>query len=1312
MSSGNIELIGDEILCSVAAGGREARYQAADALGPLRGWAKRYDDALRTDHEGELAAIGAEMFAWLNKTGWASAWANGAGDRTLEIVVPGDKRAAETALLDAPWELLSRETGPLAGDDIQLFVVARRIGRREAPRAPDFADLQAMFMAAAPQGQSTLDYEGEETAILKATQRLPMRLIVEESGALEFLGPRLASSEGPFEALHLSCHGDIDDGQPVLLLEDAAGGGEKATPGALRRALGAEPIPLVVLSACRTAEHGARAGGPRFPGQREAASELGFDATRRDAGAADPGAALATPFAQDLVRFVPNVVGWDGSVYDVDATLFAASFYEALAKGASVPQAAASGRLALLQQKARTPQRGRHWHLARVYLGPKGGGPLCGGKARRNFTAPRMDKAYLDKERQRIPVATREEFVGRRRSIQQVIRAFRDGRTAILIHGMGALGKSSLAARVINRMISSIRPVVVFERYDALAIFDAIVEMLPAEARTSARATWREQVKADPGALADALQDWLEGPLNDKPILLIIDDLERILETPDKSSAVTGVQEASRPALAATLAAFERAATQSRLLLTSRYDFRAFDNRGVDIAESLMRIALTPMQPRERIKQWRAAERVAGQESEELSTDGKNLLDRALEAAAGNPGLQAILTMPILSHEFDAARQALDAIDVYRTTGAPPEEIQKLIDSGAAKDSENALTRFFARLSLSTYRDALTADQARQLTAATLFDPDVPIPLAALKAAGSALGVEAPDAAITRLLGLGLLDDWGQLGKAPHAAVNPLARPLAAALEETDRPRLCRKAWPELVVTWRDARGNFPVDARGLAAARIALSAKAEPALLEPAVFAGAAWLERVEERTREALEIIRAAFAASSPDHALRADFLRLGVECADRLGDAAFIEALLAAAVRASTSDDIDAVLSRADLDLRHAERLIQTGEMERAEVQTRQSLATYQKLAGETLAPDEIERAQRMAAIAQGQIAGILYRRGELDEALRIRKEEEIPVYERLGDVHSRAVTMGQIADILVSRGDLNEALRIHKEEQLPVYERLGDVREGAVTIGKIADILYQRGEFDEALRIRKEEEIPVYERLGDVRSLAVTMGQIADILYRRGELDEALRIRKEEQLPVYQRLGDVRGRAVTMGKIADILASRGDLDEALRIRKEEELPVYERLGDVRSLAVTMGKIADILYRRGELDEALRIRKEEQLPVYERLGDVRERSTTLHRIAITLLRSGDLDGSRIKEILEALAEAFMIAKELQLADGIAFVGGDLAQVLAVGENFDEAFSVLDDAEAAFVKLKDTRGLQHVADLRRSIQERKNKT
>ena len=82
--------------------------------------------------------------------------------------------------------------------------------------------------------------------------------------------------------------------------------------------------------------------------------------------------------------------------------------------------------------------------------------------------------------------------------------------------------------------------------------------------------------------------------------------------------------------------------------------------------------------------------------------------------------------------------------------------------------------------------------------------------------------------------------------------------------------------------------------------------------------------------------------------------------------------------------------------------------------------------------------------------------------------------------------KAVTMGQIADIYQARGDLDAALRIRTEEELPVFDRLGDVREKAVTMGKIADIYYRRGDLDDALRIRTEEQLPVFDRLGDVRS----------------------------------------------------------------------------------------------------------------------------------------------------------------------------------------------------------------------------------
>jgi hypothetical protein len=78
-----------------------------------------------------------------------------------------------------------------------------------------------------------------------------------------------------------------------------------------------------------------------------------------------------------------------------------------------------------------------------------------------------------------------------------------------------------------------------------------------------------------------------------------------------------------------------------------------------------------------------------------------------------------------------------------------------------------------------------------------------------------------------------------------------------------------------------------------------------------------------------------------------------------------------------------------------------------------------------------------------------------------ALRIRREEQLPVYERLGDVRSKAVTMGQIADVLQARGQTEEALRIRREEQLPVFERLGDVREKIICRAKLGWALIRRG-----------------------------------------------------------------------------------------------------------------------------------------------------------------------------------------------------------------------------------------------------------
>src|SRR5207249_1334586 len=97
-------------------------------------------------------------------------------------------------------------------------------------------------------------------------------------------------------------------------------------------------------------------------------------------------------------------------------------------------------------------------------------------------------------------------------------------------------------------------------------------------------------------------------------------------------------------------------------------------------------------------------------------------------------------------------------------------------------------------------------------------------------------------------------------------------------------------------------------------------------------------------------------------------------------------------------------------------------------------------------------------------------------------------------------------------IIVRGQLDEALRMLREEILPVFERIGDVRLRAVSLGRIADVLAARGELDEALRIRREEEVPVYERLGDIRELIVRRTSLAVLLLRRGRPEDRTEARE--------------------------------------------------------------------------------------------------------------------------------------------------------------------------------------------------------
>jgi CHAT domain-containing protein len=178
-------------------------------------------------------------------------------------------------------------------------------------------------MASSPRDQHELDFEAEEAAILRAVGETSLDLLVEDTGDPGQLARRLAGTAG-MPVVHLSCHGlhnwrrrPGEPGVPVLWMEDEAGGGRPVTAGELAGLLTSRPR-LVFVSACLTATD-ADATGHQPPGN-------GRKGQPGDGAAG--GVLVAHSLATALVEAgFPGVLGWDGSVDDQAATLFAGRLY-------------------------------------------------------------------------------------------------------------------------------------------------------------------------------------------------------------------------------------------------------------------------------------------------------------------------------------------------------------------------------------------------------------------------------------------------------------------------------------------------------------------------------------------------------------------------------------------------------------------------------------------------------------------------------------------------------------------------------------------------------------------------------------------------------------------------------------------------------------------------------------------------------------------------------------------------------------------------------------------------------------------------
>lgn len=328
-------------------------------------------------------------------------------------------------LAHLPWELLHDGKGFLVQRKPAIIPVRWMTDSQQLSfqNQPHNRALNVVFMATSPRNMEShfpeLDFEAEEGSILEATKRSPLYLEVEESGCLTELGYLVESQEKDFfDVVHLTGHATFLSNKPCFVTETEYGDAEYSSAEDIATELQFQHPKLIFLSGCRS----------------------GYSQEKN-----------ILSMAEDLLsQGATAVLGWGERVLDTDATLAAAKFYRGLSSGKRVTEALAETYQELIKVSA------RDWHKLRLYVADNLPGALVTPLRKLGRKPAPFYKKTIDEfrnEERKFRVVNRENFVGRRRQLQNCLRAFKlDDKLGVLIHGMGGLGKSTIASRLWERL--------------------------------------------------------------------------------------------------------------------------------------------------------------------------------------------------------------------------------------------------------------------------------------------------------------------------------------------------------------------------------------------------------------------------------------------------------------------------------------------------------------------------------------------------------------------------------------------------------------------------------------------------------------------------------------------------------------------------------------------------------------------------------------------------------------------------------------------------------------------------------------------
>ena len=293
------------------------------------------------------------------------------------------------------------------------------------------------------------------------------------------------------------------------------------------------------------------------------------------------------------------------------------------------------------------------------------------------------------------------------------------------------------------------------------------------------------------------------------------------------------------------------------------------------------------------------------------------------------------------------------------------------------------------------------------------------------------------------------------------------------------------------------------------------------------------------------------------------------------------------------------------------------------------------------------------------------GILaHERGDYGEAAR-QYQLALGISERLGDQASMADNYYQLGWLAQDRGDYGEAARQY-QLALGIFERLGDQRSMAGSYHQLGWLAHLQGNYDEAAPMY-QRAFDTFEQLGNQEGMAAGYHNLGWLAQDRGDYDEATR-QYQRSLDIEERLDRQEGMATSYHSLGSLAQLRGDYDEAAH-QFHRSLNIAERLGDQASMARSYHDLGRLANDRGDYDEAAR-QLQRALDTFERIGDQASVAVSYHSLSVLNQLRGNYD-----EATRQCQRALDISERLGDQAGTARAYNSLGALAQLQGNPDEA-------------------------------------